>query len=69
MVYSKQLSLNIERASLIFKLCRLLVYTILCLPSTLLVDIHVDSNLFQLQIGILATHRFVLKLNRFVVKL
>ena len=69
MVYSKQLSLNIERASLIFQLCRLLAYTIICLPSTLLVDIHVDSNLFQLQIGILDTHRFVLKLDRFVVKL
>lgn len=69
MGYSKQLSLNIERDSLIFKLCMLLVCTIIYLPSTLLVDIHVDSNLFLLQIGILDTHRFVLKLDRFVVKL
>lgn len=69
MGYSKQLSLNIERDSLIFKLCMLVVCTIIYLPSTLLVDIHVDSNLFLLQIGILDTHRFVLKLDRFVVKL
>lgn len=69
MGYSKQLSLNIERDSLIFKLCMLVACTIIYLPSTLLVDIHVDSNLFLLQIGILDTHRFVLKLDRFVVKL
>ena len=69
MGYSKQLSLNIEGDSLIFKLCMLLVCTIIYLPGTLLVDIHIDSNLFLLQAGILDTHRFVLKLDRFVVKL